>query len=105
MLLSDKAPGTADSIIGHADESPDRPPRPPERTPCAFRGLVRFRSLLAEHRVERPAPPDVRPRRAQVAQQLRAGAAGLFQRVGQDGEAVEVPLLVDAAGETENFRR
>src|SRR5262245_48633515 len=59
-------------------------------------GSANPRSSLAQDQVERPAPPDVRPRRAQVRQELGVGAAGLFEGVGEDGQAVVGPLLVDA---------
>src|SRR5262249_60656139 len=67
--------------------------------PLALRGVVRSYhrprregsadrpSPLAQHQVERPAAPDVRPRRAQVAQQVGLGAAGLFEGAGQHGHA------------------
>ena len=41
----------------------------------------------------------MRPAAAQVAQDVGVGAAGLLQGVGQDGQAVEGPLLVDRRGE------
>src|SRR5262245_19889848 len=48
---------------------------------------ARGRSPLAQDQVERPAAPDVRPRPAQVRQELGVGAAGLLQGVGQDRQA------------------
>src|SRR5262245_631830 len=58
------------------------------------------RSLLPQNQVERPAPADVLTCLAAVRQYVRIRAAGLFEGVGQHGEAggVEragghVPLL------------
>ena len=47
-------------------------------------------SRLAQDQVERPAAPDVRAGRAQVGEEVGVGAAGLFQRGGQDSEACGV---------------
>jgi hypothetical protein len=43
-------------------------------------------SALPQHQIHRPTPPHVRPRPAQVAQQLRVGAAGVLQGVGQEAK-------------------
>src|SRR5436305_1032056 len=55
-----------------------------------------MRSLLAQQQVDDPAAADVRPGAATVRQDGLVVAAGVEQRVGQDGEAVEGALLVDA---------
>src|SRR5262249_17301888 len=46
-------------------------------------------STLPQHQIHRPAPPHMRSRRAQVAEQFGVGAAGVFQGVGEDRQAVE----------------
>src|SRR5262249_59140524 len=59
--------------------------------------------LLAQHQIDRPAAPDVRtprrPRSAQVGEDVRVGAAGLFEGVGQERHLVEAALFVDGMGE------
>src|SRR6516162_8477827 len=52
-------------------------------------------SCLPQHQIHRPAPPHVRPRTAQVVEQVSVGAAGVFQGVGENRETREVPGLVD----------
>src|SRR5206468_720635 len=47
------------------------------------------RSFLAEQQVHDPAAADVRAWAVQVAQDVGVGAAGVFQGVGQDRQAVE----------------
>src|SRR5262249_30811565 len=49
-------------------------------------------SLFAQQQVQREATPDVRPRRAQVSEEVGVGTAGVFQSVGQDGEAGRVQV-------------
>jgi hypothetical protein len=41
----------------------------------------------------------MRPRPAQVAEQPGVGEAGLFEQVGEDGQVLEAPLLVDGCGQ------
>src|SRR5262249_27017330 len=57
------------------------------------------RLFLAEDEVERPATADVWAGRAQVGEDGLVGAAGILQRVGQDGELGETPLVVDRFGD------
>jgi hypothetical protein len=45
---------------------------------------------VPEQGVDQPAPPDVRPRAAQVGEDAGVGAAGLLQGVRQGSEAVRV---------------
>src|SRR5262245_32799693 len=53
----------------------------------------------AEHGVDRKTSTPVRPRAAEVPQQLGVGAAGGFQGPGQFGQPVEGPLIVDGLGQ------
>jgi hypothetical protein len=53
----------------------------------------------AQQQVHGPAASDVRPRPWQVFQDVRVGAAGVFEGVGQDGYAVQGPPVVDGLGE------
>src|SRR6516165_7131692 len=46
-------------------------------------------STLLQHQIHRPAPPHMRPRPAQVAEQIGVGAAGVLQGVGEQARAVE----------------
>ena len=48
-------------------------------------GFLR-RLLPPQDQVHRPAAADVRPRPAQVPEEVGAGATGVFQGVGQHGE-------------------
>jgi hypothetical protein len=53
--------------------------------------------LFPQHQVERPAAADVRGGRvAQVGEQVVAVAPGVLERIGQDRQAVEGTLGVDA---------
>src|SRR4051812_32110882 len=61
-------------------------------------------SAQPECQVERPATSDVRAGAAQMAENGGVGAAGLFQRVGEDGEAVEGALVVDRSGDVGDWR-
>jgi hypothetical protein len=45
------------------------------------------------------------PRLATVSQQVGVRAAGLFQGIGQLGQAAEVPAVVDGLGEGDDVRR
>src|SRR5262245_47278682 len=51
-------------------------------------------SFLPEDQVEGPAAADVRTGAAAVVEQVAAIAAGLFEGVGEDRQAVEGALLV-----------
>src|SRR5262249_46403383 len=51
------------------------------------------------HRVQRPAPPDVPARAAEVPEQRAVVAAGLLHRVGEDRQAVERLLVVYGLGQ------
>src|SRR5262245_24501511 len=46
--------------------------------------------------IHEPATPDVQPRMAAMTQDVGVVAPGLFKSVGQDRQAVEGPLAVDA---------
>src|SRR5262245_32416048 len=50
---------------------------------------------LAEEEIDGPAAADVRPRPAAVGEDVGVGAAGVLQRVRQDRQPLEGPLLVD----------
>jgi hypothetical protein len=41
----------------------------------------------------------MRPRPPQVAEQPRFGESGFFEQVGEDGEVLEAPALVDSLGQ------
>src|SRR5262245_52015029 len=56
-------------------------------------------SLLPEQKVYDPATPDVRPRTPTVVEDVGVGAARCFEGVGQDVQAVEGPVVVDALGQ------
>src|SRR6266542_5177160 len=69
-------------------------------------------SLLAEDEVDRPAAADVRPRPAQVCEDIGVRSTGLFQRVGQNGEESRIQrtlrqrtLLVRCLGQMNDRRR
>ena len=51
-----------------------------------------MRSRFAEDQIERPAAADVRPRPAEMAQEVGIRAAGFFEGVGKDSEACGVKL-------------
>src|SRR4051812_20617851 len=55
--------------------------------------------VLAEDQIQRPAAAHVRPRRAQVREDGVVGEAGVFEGVGEDRQAVEGAIGVDAFGE------
>src|SRR5438874_2544513 len=56
-------------------------------------------SRLAEDQVQRPAAAHVRAVAAAMLDEFLVVASGVEQGVGQDGEAVEGALLVDAFGD------
>src|SRR5262249_51192091 len=58
-------------------------------------GADRFASLLAEKQVDHPAAADVFARQPAVLDDLLVAATCLLQRVAQDRQVVEVPLVVD----------
>ena len=53
------------------------------------------RLLFAEQLIDHPATADVFAAAAAVLQHVRVVAAGFFQGVGENGQPVEGPLLVD----------
>src|SRR5215510_9540620 len=55
--------------------------------------------LLAEDGVHHPAATHMRARLTQMDEELLVSAAGVFQCVGQDRQAVERSLVVDALGQ------
>src|SRR6516164_1451548 len=66
----------------------------------SVRATIRQTALfLAEQQVQHPAAADVRPGAAAVVEDGGVGAAGVFQRVGEDGHVLESPFVVDAAGD------
>jgi hypothetical protein len=56
-------------------------------------------SLLAQEQVHDPAAPHMLPRLAAEGQDVRVVATSFLQSVGQVGQAVEGPLVVDRAGQ------
>jgi hypothetical protein len=52
-------------------------------------------SALAEEQVENPAATDVRTGATAMAEDVAVGAAGVFEGVGEDGEAVKVTIGVN----------
>jgi hypothetical protein len=54
--------------------------------------------LLAQDRIDDPAAADVRSWTAAVVEDSGSGAAGVFQGVGQDRQAVERASLVEFLG-------
>src|SRR5205823_743354 len=55
-----------------------------------------------QDQVERPAAADVVGGGAAVVEQLRLGAAGVFEGVGEDGQALEGRLVVQRAGQADD---
>ncbi len=55
--------------------------------------------LLAQDQVHDPAPLHMLPRLAAMVQNVGVSAARFFQTVGQDGQAIEGPVLVDRLGQ------
>src|SRR5205085_7854936 len=51
-------------------------------------------SFLAQHQIDRPTPPHMRPTGAQVRKNVRVRQPGVFQRVSEDQE----PSVVQVAG-------
>src|SRR4051794_21087093 len=69
---------------------------PASRSAYPTSGSNRTGALPADDQIQRPAPPDVGPRPAEVLEDGVVGAAGFLEGVGQDGEAGWVEV---AAGE------
>src|SRR5262249_47782208 len=77
-------------------------------TPGLVRKHCRVRAVrlrLAEDEVHDPAAADVRPRPAAVVEEGGVGAAGDFQGVGEDGEALEGTFVIDALGQGDDGGR
>src|SRR5262245_30766698 len=53
-------------------------------------------SLLAQKQIDYPTSPHMLARLSQMVQDVGVVAAGIFEGVGKDGEAVEGPVTVDA---------
>src|SRR5262249_55273859 len=56
-------------------------------------------SGFAHQGIDHPAAAGVLPAAAAVGEEVRAAAAGLFEGVGEDGQAIEGALLVDRSGQ------
>jgi hypothetical protein len=56
-------------------------------------------STLAQNQIDDPAAADVRPFAAAVGEDFGVVATGVFQRVGEDREAVEGTVVVDCLGD------
>jgi hypothetical protein len=52
-------------------------------------------SLLAQQQIDHEAAPNLVPRLAAVVQDVSVAAAGVFEGVGQDGQAVEGAVGVE----------
>src|SRR2546429_559412 len=68
--------------------------------------------LFAENEVNGPATAVVRPRSAEVRQEVRVVATGFLQGIGEDGKATPVPfatrqvaLVVSGPGQCPDGRR
>src|SRR5262249_367180 len=57
-----------------------------------------------EQQVEGPAAARVNASGAQVVEQVAVVEAGFLEHVGQDGEVVEGPVVVDGAGDAQGPR-
>src|SRR5690349_5601475 len=69
--------------------TPSCGPRQNSRRPC---------SLLPQQAIHHPAAARVLATRPAMRQNIGVVAAGLLQRVGEDGQAAEGTVLVDAPG-------
>ena len=56
-------------------------------------------SFLPQHQIHHPAATHMRAVAAAVGEDLGIGAAGFFEGIGEDGEAVEGAVGVDALGD------
>ena len=66
-------------------------------------GIRRLR--LAQCQVYYPAPAEVRPLAAAVGQDFLAGAPGVHEGVGQQGQPVECPVVVERSGQPDHVDR
>jgi hypothetical protein len=57
------------------------------------------KSLLAQDEVPGPTSPDVRPLGPAVLDQFLVFTTGIEEGIGQDGETVKGPALVDGLGD------
>jgi hypothetical protein len=55
--------------------------------------------ILITGELKEQTAADVGPRPSEMAQQVGVGAAGFFQGVGEDGQVMEGPFIVDATGD------
>src|SRR4051794_28371156 len=105
-MIAPKAssPGSAGSIRRAHDAASSRNFRRPIEARSSIRYEADFAAshsasviplLLAQHEIQGPATPDVRPGRAQVGQDGLVGAAGVFEGVGEDRQLPERLALVD----------
>ncbi len=51
--------------------------------------------LLCEYEVNGPATADVRSSTSEVAKDIRVRTAGVFESIGEDGQLVKRPLLIN----------
>src|SRR5262249_21263206 len=60
--------------------------------------------FLPQHQIDHPAPANMLARLSAVVQDVGIVAAGIFEGVGEDGQAVEGSVVVDRLGQGDDVR-
>src|SRR5262245_19651655 len=92
MLASYPFPGTTSSASRQASAS--EVPNEGGITDCLAVGLI-----TAQDAIDGETTPDVRPRPAQVVEELRVGGAGILQHVGEQRGQAEIASLIHIPGQ------